>query len=65
MIKNWFFWAGISFIVGGIVSLALTLGATASLSPIEDTSGYSIGWIIVGVVLIAIGFIKKKNQSVQ
>jgi hypothetical protein len=61
--KNWFFWAGVSFIVGGITSLALTLGATASLSHIEDTSGYSIGWIIVGVTLIVIGFIKKKNPS--
>lgn len=61
--KNWFFWAGVSFIVGGIISLALTLGATASLSPIEDTSSYSIGWMIVGVILIVIGFIKKKNPS--
>lgn len=63
--KNWFFWAGLSFIVGGIVSLALTLGATEALSPSEDMSGYSIGWVIVGVALIAIGFIKKKNHSEQ
>jgi len=61
--KNWFFWAGVSFIIGGVVSLALTIGATASLSPSEDTSGYSIGWVVVGVVLIGIGFIKKKNPS--
>lgn len=61
--KNWFFWAGVSFIIGGLISLALTLGATASLSPIEDTSNYSVGWIIVGISLIAIGFIKKKNPS--
>ncbi|HSB83841.1 MAG TPA: hypothetical protein VLD64_05080 [Nitrosarchaeum sp.] len=43
------------------MSLALTLGATEQLSPSEDLSGYAIGWILVGVVLIGIGFIKKKN----
>jgi hypothetical protein len=59
--KSWLFWAGVSFIVGGVVSLALTLGATEQLSPSEDLSGYAIGWILVGVVLIGIGFIKKKN----
>jgi len=58
--KNWLFWAGVSFIVGGTVSLALTFGATEPLSPSEDLSGYAVGWILVGVVLIAIGFIKKK-----
>jgi len=61
--KNWFFWAGVSFIIGGVISLALTFGATAPLSPSEDTTDYSIGWMIVGAALIAIGFIKKKNPS--
>ncbi|MFB5623194.1 MAG: hypothetical protein ACE5R5_02645 [Nitrosarchaeum sp.] len=57
--KNWLFWAGLSFIIGGAVSFALTLGVTGSFS--EDMSGYSIGWILVGVVLIIIGYIKKKS----
>jgi len=61
--KNWLFWAGVSFIVGGVVSLALTLGATEQLSPSEDLSSYAIGWILVGVVLITIGFIKKKKPA--
>jgi hypothetical protein len=53
--KNWFFWAGVSFIVGGIVSLALNLSVTETLSSSEDLSGYAIGWILVGAVLIGIG----------
>ena len=61
--KNWLFWAGVSFIVGGAVSLALTLGATESVSSSEDLTGYAIGWMLVGVVLIAIGFIKKKSTT--
>ena len=63
--KNWLFWAGVSFIVGGAVSFALNLGATETLSPSEDLSGYAIGWILVGVILITIGFIKKKNPTKQ
>ena len=59
--QNWFLWAGISFIIGGIVSLALTFGATETISYQEDLSGYAIGWILVGIVLIVIGFIKKKK----
>lgn len=63
--KNWLSWAGLSFIVGGTVSFALTLGATGTLSFSEDLSGYSMGWILVGTVLIIIGYIKKKNPSEQ
>ena len=59
--KNWLFWAGISFVVGGIVSLAINLGATETPSFSEDLSGYAVGWMLVGAVLIAIGYIKKKN----
>lgn len=62
LMKNWFFWAGVSFIVGGIVSFALNLGATVYVSS-EDLSGYAIGWVIVGIVLIAIGFIKKNTAE--
>lgn len=59
--QNWFFWAGISFIIGGVVSWALTMGATETVSFPEDVSGYAIGWILVGIVLIAVGFIKRKK----
>jgi hypothetical protein len=59
--KNWLSWAGLSFIIGGTVSFALTIGTTGSFS--EDISGYSIGWILVGTVLIIIGYIKKKNPA--
>lgn len=57
--RNWLFWAGVSFIIGGIVSLALNLGATETLSSSEDLSGYAIGWMIVGIVLAGIGYMKK------
>lgn len=61
IMRNWLFWAGVSFIIGGIVSLALNLGTTAALSSSEDLTGYAIGWMIVGAVLIAIGYIKKEK----
>ena len=63
--KSWLIWAGVSFIVGGTVSFALNLGATEPPSFSEDLSGYAIGWILVGAVLIAIGYIKKKNPAEQ
>lgn len=59
--QNWFLWAGISFIVGGFVSFALNAGASGTVSFQEDISGYAIGWILVGIVLISVGFIKKKK----
>ncbi|MDH3611094.1 MAG: hypothetical protein OEM79_04955 [Nitrosopumilus sp.] len=61
--KTWFFWAGISFIVGGVISLALNLGVQASLSMLEDLTGYAIGWIAVGIVLIIISYIKNKKEE--
>ncbi len=61
--KSWLFWAGISFIVGGVVSLALNLGATQTPSFSEDLSGYAIGWMLVGAILIVIGSMKKKNPT--
>ena len=61
--KSWLFWAGISFIVGGVVSLALNLGATQTPSFSEDLSGYAIGWMLVGAILIVIGSMKKKSPT--
>jgi hypothetical protein len=59
--KTWFFWAGISFIIGGIISLALNLGVQESLSMLEDLTGYAVGWIAVGIVLVVIHFVKSKK----
>ncbi len=61
--KTWFFWAGISFIVGGIISLALNLGVQESLSMLEDLTGYAIGWIVVGIVLIVFSLLKSKKEK--
>jgi drug/metabolite transporter (DMT)-like permease len=63
--KNWLFWAGVSFILGGVVSLTLNLGVTETLSSSEDLSGYAIGWMIIGAVLVGIGYIKKKSFNKQ
>lgn len=61
--KPWLFWAGISFIIGGVISLALNLGVQESLSKWEDLTGYAIGWIAVGVVLFGISFWKGKKDE--
>jgi hypothetical protein len=61
--KTWFFWAGISFIIGGIISLALNLGVQGSLSMLEDLTGYAIGWMAVGVVLIIFSQVKSKKED--
>lgn len=61
--RTWFFWAGISFIVGGIISLALNLGVQESLSRLEDLTGYALGWVAVGIVLIGISFFKNKKEK--
>jgi hypothetical protein len=61
--KTWFFWAGISFIIGGIISLVLNLGVQENLGMSEDLTGYAIGWIAVGVILVAIHLIKNKKEA--
>jgi hypothetical protein len=61
--KTWIFWAGISFIIGGIFSLALNLGVQGNLSMLEDLTGYAIGWIAVGVVLIVFSLVKSKKKE--
>ena len=61
--KTWLFWAGVSFIIGGTISLALNLGVQASLTMLEDLTGYSIGWMVVGGALIAYSFLKSKKEE--
>ena len=47
--NKWIFWAGIAFLIGGFVSLTINsvIGAT-----FYTDVGYSIGWIIIGLVLM-------------
>ncbi|MFB5607661.1 MAG: hypothetical protein ACE5RI_05735 [Candidatus Nitrosomaritimum yanchengensis] len=61
--RTWLFWAGVSFIIGGTISLALNLSVQASLSMLEDLTGYSIGWIVVGVVLILFSKLRDKKEG--
>ena len=57
--KSWLFWAGVGFIAGGLVSYALNLGASGTVRFSEDISGYAIGWMAAGAVLLAVGLVKK------
>jgi len=61
--KTWLFWAGISFIVCGTISLALNLSVQASLTMLEDLTGYSIGWIVVGITLIIYSKFRGKKEN--
>lgn len=62
---KWLLWTGIAFVVGGLTSLAITLGATGQLHFLEDLTSYSIGWIIIGVALIIFGYLKKSKKTFQ
>ena len=62
-VKSWFFWAGISFIIGGIISLALNLSVQGRLTMLEDMTGYSVGWISVGVVLLVYSIVKNNHEK--
>ena len=55
-------WAGLAFIVGGGISLAMTLSVQGEISPREDLSTYSIGWILAGVAMIGAGFVLKSKK---
>jgi len=61
--RTWLFWAGVSFIIGGTISLALNLSVQASLSMLEDLTGYSIGWIVVGIALIIFSKLRDKKEG--
>ncbi|NIP62826.1 MAG: hypothetical protein GWN01_12990 [Nitrosopumilaceae archaeon] len=63
MTKHWLVWVGISFIIGGIVSLAMNTATQEPLSYLEGLSGYSVGWMIIGGVLIGYGYIRGKSKE--
>ena len=55
-------WAGLAFIVGGGISLAMTLSVQGELNPREDLSTYGIGWILAGIAMIGAGFVLKSKK---
>ena len=59
MRTRWIFWAGVGFIIAGFISFIITLGGQGPPSFIEELSGSSIGWIIIGAVLIVFSIIIK------
>ena len=63
IVKPWLFWVGISFIVGGSTSLAMTFGVEVPLSPMEDLTGYSVAWIAIGIVFVAFSLLKKNKEK--
>jgi len=61
-VKKWIFWAGIGFLVGGIVSFGINATVEGTLTFEEDISGYALGWIAVGIILISYGLISKNGK---
>ena len=62
IMQKWLLWAGISFVLGGAISWGMMLGVSNPVSLQEDLSGYAIGWVIFGLILICVFFIKRKNK---
>ena len=60
---HWLFWTGVSFIIAGFVSMAITFGGEAPQRLIEEFFGYSVAWIIRGVVLAVFGFVKETRKQ--
>ena len=60
--RRWLIWAGLAFIVGGSISLAMILSVQGELDPREDFSSYSIGWILAGITMIGAGFVLKPKK---
>lgn len=58
VVKSWIFWTGISFVIGGVVSLAINLSVGENFGMFEDLKGYSFGWIVVGVGFIIYSMLK-------
>lgn len=63
--KKWIVFGGIGIVVGGITSLAMTLGVEGKFDFREDFISYSIGWLIAGIVMIGFGFILKPKNQIQ
>lgn len=63
MTKHWLIWVGISFIIGGAVSLAMNTAIQEPLGYLEDLTGYSVGWMIIGGVLIGYGYIRSNKSE--
>lgn len=61
--RKWIFWAGIGIFVGGIVSLSLNVAVEESLSFREDVSGYALGWIGAGMILMIAGLLSNRKTS--
>ena len=57
---SWIFWAGLSFIIAGFISLAIIYAGEASPSYTEDLVSYSVGWILIGVFVLSFSVLKKK-----
>ena len=62
--KSWLFWAGVGFMIGGLVSYALNLGASA-VKFSEDIFAYAIGWMGAGVVLLIVGLVIKPKKTTK
>jgi len=52
-VNKWIFWAGVAFLIGGFVSLSIN--SIFMQTGFFDSIGYSIGWVVTGIVLMLFG----------
>ena len=55
---HWSFWVGVGFVVASLISFGVILGGEGSPSLVEELFGYTVGWTVVGLALIAFSFLK-------
>jgi len=58
--QKWIFWAGVAFLIGGFVSLSIN--SVFVQTEFIDSMGYSIGWIVTGIVLMIFGILYGGNK---
>lgn len=58
--NKWIFWAGIAFLIGGFVSLSIN--SIFAQTGFFDSMGYSIGWVVTGLVLMIFGVLYGRNK---
>ncbi len=60
--RGWLFWAGVGFVIGGLVSYSMAL-AVPGPGFQADVSGYALGWMGAGAVLLAAGLVLKPSKA--
>ena len=62
--RKWLVWAGIALVIGGGISLAMTLAVEGDFDLRNEFSSYSIAWLIGGAIIVILGLILKPKKPV-